>query len=158
VSPPCLDSITHLCSGRDHSAHIPDHGNFRRDRPHLAGDGPRPVRAGSGLALAAIEEALIIRRQLAAARPAAFLPDLASSLNNQSLRLADLGRREEALAAIEEAVTIYRQLAAARPAAFLADLASSLNNPASALSLLKREAEASEIREEADAMTGGRFR
>jgi hypothetical protein len=47
----CLDSITYLPTGRDHSAHIPDHGNFRRDCPHLAGDGPRPVRAGSGLAL-----------------------------------------------------------------------------------------------------------
>jgi hypothetical protein len=47
----CLDSIIHPFSGRDHSAHIPDHGNFRRDGPHLAGDGPRPVRAGSGLAL-----------------------------------------------------------------------------------------------------------
>ena len=37
---------------------------------------------------------------LAAARPDAFLPDLAASLNNQSSRPADLGRREEALAAI----------------------------------------------------------
>ena len=50
------------------------------------------------------------------------------SLNNQSSRLADLGRREEALAAIEEAVTIYRALAEARPDAFLPDLAMSLNN------------------------------
>jgi hypothetical protein len=47
-------------------------------------------------------------------RPDAFLPDLAASLNNQSLRLAGLGRREEALAAIEEAVTIRRDLARAR--------------------------------------------
>jgi len=46
-------------------------------------------------------------RELAAARPAAFRPDLAelaSALNNLSLRLADLGRREDALAAIGEAV------------------------------------------------------
>ena len=35
-------------------------------------------------ALAAIEEAVTICRQLAAARPDAFLPDLATSLNNQS--------------------------------------------------------------------------
>ena len=40
-----------------------------------------------------------------------------------SIRLADLGRREEALAAIEEAAGIYRQLAEARPDAFLPDLA-----------------------------------
>jgi hypothetical protein len=33
-------------------------------------------------ALAAIEEAVTIRRDLARARPDAFLPDLATSLNN----------------------------------------------------------------------------
>jgi hypothetical protein len=49
--PACLDSIARLPSGRDHSVHIPDHEHFRRDRPQHAGDGPRPVRAGSGLAL-----------------------------------------------------------------------------------------------------------
>jgi hypothetical protein len=27
----CLDSVAHLPSDRDHSAHIPDHGYFRRD-------------------------------------------------------------------------------------------------------------------------------
>ena len=42
------------------------------------------------------------------ATPDAFLPNLAMSLNNQSNRLAELGRREEALAAIELAVTIRR--------------------------------------------------
>ncbi len=51
-------------------------------------------------ALAAIEEAVTIRRQLARDRPAAFLPDLATALNNQSGRLGELGRPEEALAAI----------------------------------------------------------
>ena len=35
--------------------------------------------------------------------PDAIRPDLASSLNNLSASLADLGRREDALAAIEEA-------------------------------------------------------
>ena len=53
---------------------------------------------------------------------------LAGSLNNLSLRLADLGRREEALAAIQEAAAICRELAAARPDAFRPDLAMSLNN------------------------------
>ena len=43
-------------------------------------------------------------RELARARPDAFRPDLAMSLNNQSAFLSELGRREEALAAIEEAV------------------------------------------------------
>jgi len=66
-------------------------------------------------ALAAIEEATGIYRQLATARPDAFLPNLAASLNNQADCLARLGRREEAFAASEEAITIRRQFAAARP-------------------------------------------
>ena len=107
-----------------------------RHHPPRAGAGPpgrlpprprrvaeQPVRAWPDLgrreeALAAIEEAAAIYRELARARPDPFLPDLAMSLNNQSVRLAGLGRREEALAAIEEAVTIRRELARARPDAF----------------------------------------
>lgn len=50
--------------------------------------------------LAAIEEATTIRRQLAAARPDAFQPVLATALSNQSNGLPDLGRREEALAGL----------------------------------------------------------
>ena len=55
-------------------------------------------------ALAAAEEAVGLRRALAAARPEAFTPDLASSLNNLANRLSALGRPEAALAATEEAV------------------------------------------------------
>ena len=77
-------------------------------------------------ALAAIQEAVTIYRELAAARPDAFRPDLATSLNNLSLRLADLGRREDALAAIEEAVTIRRELAARWPDAYRHELEQSL--------------------------------
>ncbi len=58
----------------------------------------------------------------------AFLPDLATSLNNLSVRLGGLGRWEEGLAAIEEAVTVYRRLARDRPDVFLPGLALSLNN------------------------------
>ena len=36
----------------------------------------------------------------------AIRPDLASSLNNLSASLADLGRREDALAAIEETAKV----------------------------------------------------
>jgi tetratricopeptide (TPR) repeat protein len=67
---------------------------------------------------------------------------LAASLNNLSVRLADLGRREEALAAIEEAVAAHRSLAPGRPDAFLPDLASSLNNFSNNLSDLGRRQEA----------------
>jgi tetratricopeptide (TPR) repeat protein len=57
----------------------------------------------------------------------------AAHLNNSlSVRLSDLGRREEALAAIEEAVEI----------AFLPDLAMSLNNQSGSLSGLGRLEEA----------------
>ena len=45
-------------------------------------------------------EAAKVHRELAAARPDAFRPDLARSLNNLSIRLGELGRREDALAAI----------------------------------------------------------
>ena len=55
-------------------------------------------------ALAAIQEAVTIFRELAAVRPDAFRPDLARALSNLSLMLAELGRRVEALAAIQEAV------------------------------------------------------
>jgi tetratricopeptide (TPR) repeat protein len=81
-------------------------------------------------------------RELAVARPDAFLPDLAMSLNNQSGRLSQLGRREDALTAIDEAVTVYRQLAAARPDASLPDLAMSLNNQSGRLSQLGRREDA----------------
>ena len=69
-------------------------------------------------ALAAITEAVEICRELAAARPDAFRPDLASVADQPVQRLAALGRREDALDAITEAVATYRELAAARPDAF----------------------------------------
>jgi len=103
-------------------------------------------------ALAAIEEAVAIRRRLAEARPDAFLPDLASSLNNLSIRLGELGRREQALAAIEEAVASYRRLAEARPDAFLPNLAMSLNTLSNRLGELGRREQALAAIEEAVAI------
>ncbi|KAF7968777.1 hypothetical protein HWV62_29324 [Athelia sp. TMB] len=79
-------------------------------------------------ALVASQEAVGLRRALAAERPEAFSADLAESLNNLSNRLSDHGRHEEALAAIQEAVGLRRALAAERPEAFNAVLADSLNN------------------------------
>ncbi|MFG3701386.1 tetratricopeptide repeat protein [Micromonospora sp. NPDC047620] len=67
-------------------------------------------------------------RRLTAHDPDTFLPDLATALNNLSVRLADVGRYEDGLAAIEEAVEVYRELAQARPDTFLPDLAMSMNN------------------------------
>jgi tetratricopeptide (TPR) repeat protein len=100
-------------------------------------------------ALAASEEAVTIRRELARTRPDAFGPDLATSLNNLSADLSDLGRREDALTVVEEAVTIRRELAAARPDAFRPDLASSLNNLSVRLAGLGRREDALATIEEA---------
>ncbi|MDF1490337.1 CHAT domain-containing protein, partial [Tessaracoccus caeni] len=74
--------------------------------------------------------AVTISRQLAETNPAAFLPNLAMSLNNQAKQRSEAGDRAGALEAIDEAVTIRRQLAETNPAAFLPNLAMSLNNQA----------------------------
>lgn len=81
----------------------------------------------------------------------------AISLDVQSRRLVDLGRREEALAVIEQSAGIYRQLAEVRPDEFLDNLARSLCNLADTLSSLDRDAEAWAIREEADAARSGKW-
>ncbi|WP_353850144.1 trypsin-like peptidase domain-containing protein [Streptomyces phaeoluteigriseus] len=70
------------------------------------------------------------------------LPILAVALNNQSNRLADLGRREEALTAITRAVDTYQVLAEQQPDAFLPDLAMALNNQSNRLADLGRREEA----------------
>ena len=57
-------------------------------------------------ALEATQEAVEVYRGLAAARPDAFLPDLAMSLNNLGNRLSELGRREDALEATQEALDL----------------------------------------------------
>ena len=79
-----------------------------------------------------------------------FRPDLAGSLINLSLRLASLGRPENALTAIEEAVTIRREMARAHPdAGELTGLASSLNNLSIRLAGLGRPEDALTAIEEA---------
>jgi len=103
-------------------------------------------------ALAAIEEAVGVYRDLALARPDGLQPDLAQSLNNLSVQLSALGRREEALSAIEEAVAIRRDLALERPATFPPALAESLNNLSVQLSALGRREEALSAVEEAVAI------
>ncbi|MEU0047789.1 tetratricopeptide repeat protein [Streptomyces werraensis] len=73
---------------------------------------------------------------------AAYLPGLAMSLNNLSVRLGDVGRREEGLTAIQEAVGHYRALAKANPDAYLPYLATSLNNLAVDLGAVGQREEA----------------
>lgn len=81
--------------------------------------------------------------------PDEFLPDLATSLSNQSLTLGEVSRREDALAAIDEADVTYRGLAAERSDAFLTDLATALNHQSDRLSELERRGEAITAIEEA---------
>ena len=73
--------------------------------------------------LAAIQEAVVVRRELVRTDVEDYRPDLAKSLNDLSVRFAELGQREEGLAAIDEAVSMHRQLVDDRGDAFRNDLA-----------------------------------
>ena len=119
-------------------------------------DGRRPDQADpylrrylSAYAVQAGAQGLAPLRRLAEANPDAWLPDLASSLNNLGNRLAEAGRREEALAPTEEAVTIRRRLAQNNPDAWLPNLAASLNNLGVSLAEAGRREEALAPTEEA---------
>jgi len=80
-------------------------------------------------------------RELAAARPDAFLPALAMSLNNLGTMHSDLGQREAALVATEEAVGYYQALAEALPAAFMQNFLISVQNLARILQEAERSIE-----------------
>jgi tetratricopeptide (TPR) repeat protein len=95
-------------------------------------------------ALAASQEAVAFCRRLAETRLDAFLPGLATSLNNFGGALSNLGRREEALAASQEAVALFRRLAETRPDAFLPDLAASVGTMSDVLAALDRHREAAQ--------------
>ncbi|MEU2616530.1 tetratricopeptide repeat protein, partial [Micromonospora sp. NPDC007271] len=90
-----------------------------------------------------------LRRELAAGNRDAYLPNLATSVNNHALRLAEAGRRDEALAASQEAVDLYRGLAAGNRDAYLPDLATSVNNHAVRLAGAGRRDEALAASQEA---------
>jgi hypothetical protein len=70
-------------------------------------------------ALKVAQEAVDIRRELAATRPDAFRPYLARSLAVMANCLANVGRDEEAIHAGEQAVATLSPYFVARPAAFL---------------------------------------
>jgi tetratricopeptide (TPR) repeat protein len=106
-------------------------------------------------ALAAVQGAVDIYRRLAKARPDAFLPYLALSLNNLGNLLSGPGRQGEALAAAQEAVDIRRRLAKARPDTFLPNLAKSLRTLGQILTAAGRHKEASTALREALAVIAG---
>ena len=100
-------------------------------------------------ALEAIDEAVRIRRRLVLARPDAFEPELAGTLNHLAVLLARSGRWEEALAGIGESVGVYRRLVLARPDAFEPELVGTLNHRAILLAHLGRGDDALDAVEEA---------
>jgi tetratricopeptide (TPR) repeat protein len=102
----------------------------------------RPTLSLGSLGLSLSAQLLANLRHAADHDPQLHTPTLAAVLNNQSNRLSEMGRHEDALTAIEEAVTIRRQLADARPDAFLPNLAMSLNNQSAMLSKLGRREDA----------------
>ena len=93
--------------------------------------------------LAQAQKVLHIYEELVQARPDAFLPDLAMSLNNLATALNGfLSRREEALTKAQEAVRIYEQLSKTSPDAYLPKLAMSCATRGVILSGLSRYTEA----------------
>ena len=106
-------------------------------------------------ALTAEREAVVIRRELAAADPDRYRPNLAGSLSNLGNRFSDLGRPAEALTAEQEAIAIRRELAAANPDRYRPDLADSLSNLGVRFSELGRPAEALAAEQEAIAIRRG---
>lgn len=90
-------------------------------------------------ALAALREAVAIRRKMAAKEPDTFLPRLSMSLNNLSVLLSHHGQTKEALAVASEAVEIQRKVAAQQPDDIvLCHLATSLDNHGGELAALGR--------------------
>ena len=98
-------------------------------------------------ALPPAEEALRLYRELAAANPA-FLPELASALNNLGTRYSEAGRQADALPPAEEAVQLRRELAKTNPA-YLPNLAMALTNLGTRYSRVGRQADALPPGEEA---------
>jgi Tetratricopeptide repeat len=67
---------------------------------------PRIERLAEEISEGQKEEAVSIRRNPARAQPAAFSPNLATSLNNLAAILHALGRHQEAAAAAQEATEL----------------------------------------------------
>jgi len=99
-------------------------------------------------ALANIEEAVDISRELCHSDQGGLTRQLATSLRNLSRRLSALGHPQKALAAIEESVDMLRGLAGMRAEELDLDLATSLNILSICLANVDREEEALTVAEE----------
>ena len=97
----------------------------------------------------AIEEAVELRRPVAAREPVSYQADHARALYVYAIRAGERGLPEPALAAAEEAVAIRRPLAKRYPTLYSAALARALRAAADLLDGLDRADEATEFRDEA---------
>ncbi|MDR1645860.1 MAG: tetratricopeptide repeat protein [Tannerellaceae bacterium] len=95
------------------------------------------------------EEALQIRRKLAATNPKAYRPKLADTLNNVGVLLWNMKDYPKAAKAYEEPLKIRRELADENPQAYRPDLAKTLNNLAVLHEVMKDYPKAAEAYEEA---------
>lgn len=103
-------------------------------------------------ALVAAAQALQIFREIAAAQPEAYEPDVARTLGNTVGMFRGLGRHDEALAAARESVQLYRHHAAQEWRAHGPSLARVLDELDGVLYDLGRYAEAAAALEEAAAI------
>jgi tetratricopeptide (TPR) repeat protein len=97
----------------------------------------------------AYQEALAIRRSVAAIEGRSFCPRVAAALCNYALLLEKQGQMKDAVAARREAVETYRQLVTNRESVFQPDLVRSINGLAGLLFELGNLDEARLLREEA---------
>ncbi|MEV7570215.1 SAV_2336 N-terminal domain-related protein [Streptomyces tanashiensis] len=93
-------------------------------------------------AIADLEEAVGIYRQVASWDPATHNPGLAMALNNLSVNLREAGRRDESLVAVSEAETLFRSLPDADAPWLEHGRATILNNLSGVLAELGRHEEA----------------
>ncbi|MFD5764257.1 hypothetical protein ACFWIN_00315 [Streptomyces sp. NPDC127049] len=96
-----------------------------------------------------VDEAVELFRQQYASSPETAAPDLARTLGNHSVRLAETGRTAEALAAGSEAVSLYRPLARREPETYGPGLAALLSNLSNRLADADRPGKALDSIEEA---------
>lgn len=100
-------------------------------------------------ALAAYEEALKIRRTLAAQQPAQYLPSVAATLNNLGNLHRREGRIQLARSTLEESLSIRRELARRNEGLYGAELAKTLANRGSVARDEKRLTDAIQFLSEA---------
>lgn len=74
------------------------------------------------------EEALRLYRELANKNPEKYQPDVAKTLNNLGILLANIGKLKQAQTCFEEVLQIFQKLAKKNPEKYLSDVAVTLSN------------------------------